>query len=104
MRPVLQQDRQQRTLLAVLLIGLLLLTLTYLMRRIGNLTAKVALFSERLYGSSAQVELNEGDELLNMEMQFNHLTEEILTSRSALEEESRQRWRLCENAPKRKRN
>jgi len=91
MRPVLQQDRQQRTLLAVLLIGLLLLTLTYLMRRIGNLTAKVALFSERLYGSSAQVELNEGDELLNMEMQFNHLTEEILTSRSALEEESRQK-------------
>ena len=91
MRPVLQQDREQRTLLAVLLIGLLLLTLTYLMRRIGNLTAKVALFSERLYGSSAPIELNKGDELLNMEIQFNHLTEEILTSRTALEEESRQK-------------
>jgi len=91
MRPVLKQDREQRTWLASILIALLLLTLTYLMRRIGNLTAKVALFSERLYGSSAPVELNKGDELRNMEMQFNHLTEEILTSRTALEDESRQK-------------
>jgi len=91
MQPVLQQDREQRTLLAVLLIGLLLLTLTYLMRRVGHLTANVALFSERLYGSSVPAELYKGDELLNMEMQFDHLTQEILTSRTALEEESRQK-------------
>jgi len=91
MRPVLMQDREQRTLLATMLIGLLLIALTYLMRRIGTLTAKVALFSERLYGSSAPVELSKGDELRNMEVQFNHLTDEILTSRVALEEESRQK-------------
>ncbi|HEY9079180.1 ATP-binding protein [Magnetovibrio sp.] len=91
MQPVLTQDREQRTLLAAILIGLLMMTLMYLMRRIGHLTAKVALFSERLYGSSAPTELNKGDELLNMEMQFNHLTEEILSSRTALEEESRQK-------------
>jgi len=91
MRPVLRQNREQRTLLAVLLIGLLVVTLMYLMRRINGLTAKVALFSERIYGTSAELPLNKGDELHNMEMQFNHLTDEILTARDALEEETGQR-------------
>ena len=91
MRPVLQQDREQRTLLAVILIGLLLVTLMYLMRRINGLTTKVALFSERVYGTSATLPLNKGDELHNMEMQFNHLADEILAARDALEEEAGQK-------------
>ncbi|MCW8915442.1 MAG: ATP-binding protein [Magnetovibrio sp.] len=89
MDPVLNQDREQRTILAAVLIGLLMLSLMYLMRRIGELTSKVALFSERLYGSSASIEMSQGDELHNMELQFTHLTEEILSSREALEAETR---------------
>lgn len=88
MQPVLQQGREQRTVLAIVLTLLLMLVLAYLMRRIGGLTTKVALFSERLYGSSAPVEFNNGDELLSMEAQFNHLTNEIIASREALEAES----------------
>lgn len=88
MQPVIQQGREQRTVLAVVLTVILMLALAYLMRRISTLTAKVAHFSERLFGSSAQLELNTGDELINMEAQFNHLTEEIISSREALEAES----------------
>ncbi len=89
MQPVLSQDRQQRTLLAALLIGLLIITLAYLMRRIGLVTTKVALFSERLFGSSAPTQMFKGDELHNMELQFTHLTEEIIASRDALKEQTR---------------
>lgn len=91
MKPVLLQNREQRTLLAIVLIGLLVVTLMYLMRRINGLTTKVALFSERVYGTSATQVLNRGDELHNMEMQFNHLTDEILSARDALEEETGQK-------------
>ncbi|OEJ66940.1 sensor histidine kinase [Magnetovibrio blakemorei] len=89
MEPVISQDRQQRALLAALLIGLLILTLTYLMRRIGVLTTKVALFSEHLFGRSAPSQVSDGDELHKMEQQFNHLTQEIIASRDALKEQTR---------------
>ncbi|MBL4613399.1 MAG: PAS domain-containing protein, partial [Magnetovibrio sp.] len=88
MRPVIQQDREQRTVLAIVLTIILMFALAYLMRRISLLTTKVALFSKRLFGSSAQMDLSTGDELASMEAQFNHLTEEILSSRAALEAES----------------
>ncbi|MEG3618076.1 ATP-binding protein [Magnetovibrio sp. PR-2] len=89
MEPLLNQDRKQRTILALVLITLLMGSLAFLMRRIGDLTARVAHFSERLYGSSAPVALYQGDELRNMELQFNHLTEEILSKREALDVETR---------------
>ena len=89
MQPLLDQDRKQRTILALVLITLLMGSLAFLMRRIRELTAKVAHFSERLYGSSAPVRLHHGDELRNMEIQFNHLTDEILSKREELETETR---------------
>lgn len=89
MEPVLSQDSQQRALLAALLIGLLVLTLVYLMRRISTLTSKVALFSERLFGRSAPSQVSGGDELRKMEQQFIHLTEEVIASRDALKEQTR---------------
>lgn len=87
MRPVLQQGREQRTVLAAVLTLVLMLSLAYLIRRINALTTKVVIFSERLFGSSATTKEHSGDELREMEAQFNHLTEEIILSRAALEAE-----------------
>jgi len=89
MHPVLQQGREHRTVLAIVLTLALLLSLAYLMRRIRGVTTKVALFSERLFGSSASIEMQTGDELHNMEVQFAHLSDEILASRAALEAETK---------------
>ncbi len=91
MQPVQQQGRKQRTVLAAVFTLILMLSLMYLMRRIGQLTANVALFSERVFGSSAPVGLSGGDELKNMEAQFAHLSEEIITSRAALELETQEK-------------
>ena len=88
LRPVLQQGREDRTAIAVVLTVILMLTLAYLMRRIRALSSRVAQVSERLYGTSAPIALQGGDELHNMDRQVTHLTEEILSSRLALERET----------------
>ena len=88
MTPVIEQGRQQRTVLVVSLMLVLMLSLAYLMRRIALLKNKVASFSEQLFGRSAIMDAHTGDELENVEAQFSHLSEEIIASREALEAET----------------
>lgn len=89
--PVLDLERRHRTVMALLFTALLVVFLLYLTRRIHELRTSVAYFTEQVYGSALPEELIVGDELENTKAHFNHLTEEILNNRRALEDETRRR-------------
>lgn len=89
--PVLEVNRQHRTILALLFTTLLIVFLLYLTRRIRNLREAVVYFAQKVYGASPPQDMDKGDELESAQAHFNHLTEEILKSREELEEETRQR-------------
>ena len=89
--PVLEVNRQHRTILAALFTALLIVFLLYLTRRIRNLREAVAYFTQKVYGATPPQDMEKGDELESAQAHFTHLTEEILKSREELEEETRQR-------------
>lgn len=91
-RPVLSIERRQRTVLAVAIGGFFILVMAYMAYRLRRVTARVAAFSQRVYGVPP-LRPTSGDELANLEYYVERLTREVLTSRVALEAETQEK--LC---------
>lgn len=92
-RPVLSVDRTQRTLVAAAMGGFFLVILVVGVVRLRRLIRRVAGFTEQAFGVSATMP-GSGDELVDLERQVERLTSEVLSSRAALETETRERLLL----------
>ena len=88
--PVLSLERNQRTVLAAILISMFLLFLIFLSNRIRRLIDRVAQFTHTVFGV-VPAGFGRADEINELERQFGRLVEEVMLSRDALERESRQK-------------
>ncbi|MEO5336291.1 MAG: ATP-binding protein [Magnetospirillum sp. WYHS-4] len=91
---VLALERQQRTLLAFTLISLFLILIWLVIRRVRHLTSRVEQFTEVVFGAHLNGHPDR-DELSMLERRFSRLTEEVRTSREALEREAMDKLRIA---------
>jgi signal transduction histidine kinase len=96
LQPVLDLDRRQRTVLAIVLIGLFIGLMLTISIRIKRLSGKVDDFARSALGTSLDVGANAGnDEIGRLESRFSRLSEEVLASRDALRREAREKLELA---------
>jgi PAS domain-containing protein len=92
-RPVLDQERHQRTILAAAMSGLLLIMLTILALRLRSVISHVGRVTEQAFGV-ASPEYHGGDELAELLIRIERLTSEVMNSRQRLSHEEAERLRL----------
>ncbi len=93
MNPVIDIERGQRTVLAVALIGFFLFVLLLLSNRIRALNDRIGHFTRQTFGVDP-AEVAGGDELRGLEQQFQRLSDEVVASRQALQDEAREKLHL----------
>ncbi len=81
---IIRTNSQQRAALAFVLIFAFLLIVVWIARRVTGLNTSVAEFTTAVLGGKSLPELH-GDEVVALEAQFRHLTDEIMASRIELE-------------------
>lgn len=80
---VISRDRQQRAITVFILIAAFALIMFWITKRIGQLSARVSDFTEKvLHGKPLR--LTDGDEMDRLEDRFQRLTEEVVTSQEII--------------------
>lgn len=80
---VISRDRQQRAITVFILISTFALIMFWITKRIGQLSARVSDFTEKVLHGKPQ-RLADGDEMGRLEDRFQRLTEEVVTSQEII--------------------
>ncbi len=94
-RPLLQLDRSQRTLMATTMSGLFLAVLAWLAFRVRQVIGQVARVTDDIFGVQAET-VRGGDELVALHREVERLGAAVRESREALKAEAAERLRLRE--------